>query len=653
MATINILDSSVFNLIAAGEVVERPASIIKELVENSIDAHASTISVEVYGGGIEKIIVTDNGSGIEKDQLKKAFLPHATSKIKNKEDLVQIFTLGFRGEALPSISSVSKVTIESKPNDQDVGYRIFSTASEIGDVEPCSVNSGTCVTVEDVFYNVPARAKFLKKPKQEENEITTLMAKLILTNPSIAFRFFADGKMIYQSTGLGVKDALFCVYGKNAINETLEVNYSCDVATITGVLGKPSLNKPNRTYQTIIVNGRFVNSQQISFAVANALEGYLMKRQYPFFVYYLTIPTESVDVNVHPNKLEVRFSKEHEIYSAVYNATSRAINQLDNIAEVNVFKEPKTDPDLILPEQAVKVSNSMVGFNNTDDLIIGDEINSNKPIEKQSFTSQPEHNSLSLSDETSENEIESKQEQYVNAILGYKQDDSLKVADGFGLGSSLLNKLANISQNTKKTKVQQEELLHNENTIKKVGKLFNTYLILEDSANAYFIDQHAAHERLLYEKFKSEVEEQSVATQPLLAPYILQVNANEKDVIKQHLNNLRDLGFSINEFGAFAFQIDEIPLLLSQINFNDFFGQFLEESKNNANFKKLDLVRDEIMQLSCKSAIKGGDDLTDKEIDTLYTMLGKEKIALFCPHGRPIVVRITKNEMDKWFKRIV
>ena len=662
MPKINLLDSSIYNLIAAGEVVERPASIIKELVENSIDANSSTITVEIFGGGIEKLIVTDNGVGIEKNELKKAFMPHATSKISSKEDLAKIFTLGFRGEALPSISAVSKVKILSKPQEQDVCYCLLATANEISEPEICAGNNGTSVIVSDVFYNVPARAKFLKKAKQEENEITSLMAKFILTNPTIAFRYLADGKMVNQSTGLGISDALFCVYGKTAINETLPVNYSSEFCKITGVLGKPSLNKPNRTYQTIIVNGRFVNNQQISFAVSNALEGYLMKRQYPFFVYYFDIPTDLVDVNVHPNKLEVRFSNEHEIYNAVYNATINAISQLDSINEVKVLKEKMEDINYISPSEASLISNSLEGFNKTDDLVV--ESNEVMPnlVEQDSLDLDNLNNQTNpeLSGPGNNKQVDVMKDQYIDSIIAYKTEDNILVADGFGLGSSLLNKLESLENEPKEdeqkvnSKSSQIDLnLESMPAIKMVGKVFNTYLILEDAANVYFIDQHAAHERLLYEKFKAEFEAGKLATQPLLAPYIFTVNASEKEILKNHLTNLIDLGFNITEFGAFAFQVDEIPLVLADLNFNEFFAKFLDESKNNANFNRFDLVRDEIMQLSCKSAIKGGEDLTNDEINHLYLSLGKEKIALFCPHGRPIVIRISKNEMDKWFKRIV
>ena len=628
MSKINVLDSSVYNLIAAGEVVERPASVIKELVENSIDAKSTIVSIEIYGGGIKKMVVSDNGTGIEKDELKKAFLPHATSKISSKEDLNSIFTLGFRGEALASVCAVSHISIISKPSVQAEAYKITATAGQISEPEVASANNGTIVTVEDLFYNVPARAKFLKKEKSEEGEITSLVAKLILANPNVAFRYLSEGKLIYESSGHGEKDALFAIYGKTALNETLNVNYD-KLVKIHGFLGKPSLNKPNRTYQTIIINGRFINSFQISSAVANALDGFLMKRQYPFFVYYIDIPTDLVDVNVHPNKLEVRFSNGEMVYGAVYNATLDAINTLDSIASVTPFKENVAPANLITEEKASEISSMSFGFGNTDDIV--------------------EEEQLSNVDE-----IQKARESYLESVFYMNENSQRGVADGFGLGSNLLEKLANAEKEEKFNKVSSEQTsIEVPKTISNVGKVFNTYLILEDNNNMFLIDQHAAHERLLYEKFKAQAENDELVIQPLLAPYIVTVNSQEKPLIESQLDKLNSIGFNISEFGDNTYKIDEVPAIVSGIDFNEFFGKFLEETRINPSFKNSDLVKDELMQLACKSAIKGGYDLSESEIEKLYSMLGKEKVALFCPHGRPIVVRISKNEMDKWFKRIV
>jgi len=653
MSKINLLDSSVYNLIAAGEVVERPASVIKELVENSIDAHASLISIEITGGGILKMVVTDNGTGIEKSELEKALMPHATSKIASKDDLYSILTLGFRGEALASIASVSNLSIVSKPASQECAYEIKASAGKNVTISEAAAGNGTSVTVSDLFFNVPARAKFLKKEKSEEGEITSLVAKFILGNPTIAFRYIADGKLIYESSGLGEKDAMFCVYGKPALNETLEVSDDFGPVKIHGFIGKPSLNKPNRSYQTIIINGRVVNSYQISSTVANAFEGYLMKRQFPFFVLYINIDGSLVDVNVHPNKLEVRFSNGDLIYSSVYKAVTNALAHLDSIAEVSMFAEKQKPQTYITPDFASKIASVSSGFNNTNDIDVNEDSESAQDAKQPLTASEREAEEAAI--EADREEIQRKRDEYLDAVL-YTNPRATGVADGFGLGSQLLEKLVALDKEVNR----REEKLKAEQTnfeipvsITKIGKVFNTYLILQDASNIYFIDQHAAHERLNYERFKAEVESGEIAIQPLLAPYILSVNPQEKNVVEQELPRLIELGFNIYEFGDNAYKIDEIPNIVSEINFADFFNRFIGEHKTYANLKTSDLIRDELMQMACKSAVKGGNDLSENEINKLYANLGKEKVALFCPHGRPIVIRVSKEELDRWFKRIV
>ena len=632
MAKINILDSSVYNQIAAGEVVERPASVIKELVENSIDSGASIITIEIENGGIDLMSVTDNGSGIEKEELHKAFLPHATSKISSESDLVNILTLGFRGEALASIAAVSSVTITSKPKEQECAYLISATAGNIGKIEPSGADNGTTVKVQNLFYNVPARAKFLKKPKQEEGEITNIVSRFILANPNISIRYIADGKTIYQSAGQGVKDALFCVYGKDGINQTLPVSYSCEGLKISGVIGKPSINKPNRTYQTIIINGRFINSQQISYAVTNAYLGFLMKRQYPFFVLYLEIDPDLVDVNVHPNKMEVRFQNGEMIFDAIYKATLEALSKLDSISEINLFKEKEKSTEQISQEKAQELVEKSFGFNKVDDVVVTDD-------------------EVDYSSEEKQEKIDDKREQYLSSMIHMSELSTQGVADGLGIGSILLDKLAKFDK-PEKQKLTQDSFDVG-TVLTRVGKVFNTYLILQDADTLYFIDQHAAHERLLYEKFKEAVEKGELAVQPLIAPYIFSVNNKEREMLLGHMENLTKLGFFITEFGDNAYKVEQIPAILVDINFADFFNEFLQENKRTSNITSTDLIRDELMQMACKSAVKGGDNLTSDEISKLYVSLGKGKVALFCPHGRPIVIRINKDEIDKWFKRIV
>ncbi len=639
MAKINVLPSEVYNYIAAGEVVERPASVVKELVENSIDAGATFIEIEIVGGGIESIRVTDNGSGIEEEQMATAFLPHATSKIKEAKDLDNIFTLGFRGEALASIAAVSKVEMISKPKKQETAFKIQIEAGKILAKQQCSGKDGTQVKVDDLFFCVPARKKFLKKDKSEEQEVTNLVSRFILAHPEISFTYIADSKTILSSSGSSLKEAMFSVYGKSSIEETLEVNLEKPPYKISGFVGRPSYSKPNRTYQTLIINGRYVINQTVISAVTNAFGEMLMKRKYPFFILNLSLPAESVDVNVHPNKLDVRFENSSRVYTLVFEAVARALSSMDYVSSA-------TDNEL---DEILKTE--MESASSLSDVRIT-EVKPAPKIDKAGvnlnpFSFNPSNMSEKEKHETKETIMDAMEN---NAYSGVK--------DGFGLGSKLLERLANTnnkdtdsSNYTIDKKVSQQNF-DLEKTIKKVGKVFNTYLIVEVDDDIFFIDQHAAHERILYEKFKREYDSKQIVIQPLLFPYVLSLNSLESGILSQNIPVMKTLGFDVEEFGKNTFKVNAVPALVSEINFDSFFSEFLSDSKNIAK-KSSELIQDYLMQHSCKSAIKGGNDLTDSEINHLYQEMSKEKIALFCPHGRPIAIRLSRSELEKWFKRIV
>jgi len=651
MAKINVLDSSVYNYIAAGEVVERPASVIKELVENSIDAGASFIEIDIENGGINKMRVTDNGCGIEKEYIKTAFLPHATSKIKTVTDLDSILTLGFRGEALASIAAVAKVNMTSKTKNEEVGNTIYIEAGKIIKEHEVGAKDGTTTIVSDLFYCVPARQKFLKKPKTEEQEITNLVSRFILAHPEIAFTYIVDNKTIFSSSGKTLEDAIYSVYGKEANNETLAVSLDKYNLNVKGYIGKPSFSKPNRTYQTLIINGRYVINQTVISAVTNAFGDLLMKRKYPFFVLHLTMPTESVDVNVHPNKLDVRFENQGQIYSLFFEATSRALSKMDYV----LMAEDKELDKLINKSEEKIILEQFKTLDNTSEIKIPSPALTPKPapkIDKAGVNLNPFSFS---SNSLTEFEIETKKETILDTISSVADDNKIK--DGFGLGSKLLERL---SQNTSKETFNSsnynqdtvQDSLDIKPTVKKVGKIFNTYLIIEVDNDTFFIDQHAAHERILYEKFKKQYNEQNIVVQPLLFPYVLSLNPLESNILSENIEVIQSLGFDIDEFGGNTYKISSVPAIVSEMNFDTFFSEFLSESKNIAR-KSSDLIRESLIQHSCKSAIKGGNDLTDNEIDQLYSQMSKEKIALFCPHGRPIAIRINKTEIEKWFKRIV
>ena len=666
MAKINLLDSSIYNLIAAGEVVERPASVIKELVENSIDAGAKNISIEIENGGISLIRVSDDGCGIDENDMKLAFLPHATSKIKEASDLESILTLGFRGEALASIASVSKVELVSRVESEEMGNSITVEGGNFGPVQKVSCKVGTVLTVKDLFFCVPARAKFLKKPKTEEQEITNIVSRTILAHPDINFTYIVDGKKQLSSLGKTEKEAMFSIYGKESVTETLEVKAKREGVEVYGFIGKPTYSKANRTYQTLIINGRYVVNLTVQTAVANAYGDFLMKRQYPFFVLYLNMPADEIDVNVHPNKLDVKFLKSNLIYSVVFEAVSRALHEMDYVKSIDLETNAGLSFASNMTKAAPKIDTAGVNLN---------------PF-SGNFSSMNEEEKSKISDTV------------IDTMISETVSTGGGLRDNFGLGSKLLerinskiefgekdafessdynlkneqklitenlvfedknidysNEKKQINFDTKNTVFTQDNFVKDE--MKLVGKFFNTYLAVEWGENIYLIDQHAAHERLNYDKFKEEYEQKNIVIQPMLVPFVLSLNIEDSQTINDNLEAIKSVGFDIEEFGEKTYKISSVPAIVSDIDFNKFFGMFLAEKINKNKITEAELIKDSLMQMACKSAVKGGDNLSKNEVEKLLNQMGENNVILFCPHGRPVVVRITKVEVEKWFKRIV
>lgn len=678
---INCLEPSIYNKIAAGEVVERPASIIKELVENSIDANSTQITIEVENGGITKLRVTDNGSGIDYDDLKKAFLPHATSKITTADDLAAIKTLGFRGEALASIGAVSKVKLTSKTSDSEVGGMIAVNGGEFEEPVQTGCRNGTDCLVEDLFFNVPARAKFLKKPKTEESEITNLVSRFILANPNIAIKYIADGKQKYSSNGLGMKDALYVVYGKEAVEKSVYFEKDYGYIKIYGYLGKPEFSKPNKTYETLVINNRYVFNSTIQSAVFNAYGGFLMKKQFPFYCIYVDLDYEFVDVNVHPNKMEVRFANNSDIYLKTFEAVNRKINGLD--FAVNVHIKNSEDGGNIIPtptfSNITKEEKEPIKLTAQDRTEIESKINSTAPIvtiveqerskvipdNKPASTNLYSYTSSYMDTAPIEDEdqeiVKQRRDMFSALSVLHSGEDEFK--SGVSVGSKLLNamnikaeKAVAVEQISAVDLIEGDSEKKNyfaDHNYKVVGKLFNTYLLLEKQKNLILIDQHAAHERILFDKLMGQLEKSAVYTQELVVPYILNVNASEEDYLNAHLDDLAALGFTIEFFGSNSFKVSSIPVSLNDINLKDFFAKVMSDCKNETKITAKTELRHKLATMACKAAVKGGDNLSDSEIDKLIESLDKNETQLLCPHGRPIVIKITQEQIEKWFKRIV
>lgn len=644
MAKINILDKKIYNRIAAGEVVERPYSVIKELIENAIDAGATDIDVAIEDGGKRLMRVSDNGCGISREDLPKAFLPHATSKISAVEDLDKILTLGFRGEALASIGSVSKATILSKTKDDEMGNIIVCEGGVIGDADVYPSDTGTTVSVENLFFNTPARAKFLKASKSEETDITNIITRLILSHPDIAFKYTSDGKVMLQSFGGGLDEAIIEIYGYNTITDCIPIETEKNGIKISGFIGKSYFTKPNRTYQTVILNGRYVVNNTIQSSMHNAYAAYLMKRQYPFYVLKIDMSPETVDVNVHPNKTDVRFIDNQVIYSTLYSVVTKVLDgsaaaleivKPNNYVPIDEGSRPIIPQKPITPDEIGEAHCDrpfVSGFNEEllDQTIWG-RYNKSKSAEKAGVFEKTFGVADSHDDEPRE--------------LGGNKIDDIFAENKKYIAEMEAKKAAEEAE-----KARQEELKV-EPEFKVIGQVLATYLILEKENDIYFIDQHAAHERLLYDKFIEEYKSGNVAEQTMLVPYIFRVNESESEFIIGKFPELRKAGFDISEYDVNEFAVYSVPVLLFDMDLKSFFDDLLSD----ISFKKEtmpELIHDKIAMKACKAAIKSGKILSEDEIDALLKAM-KYNTALRCPHGRPVTVKISRTEIDKWFKRIV
>lgn len=681
MSKINILSAQVYNRIAAGEVVDRPYSVVKELVENAIDAGATEIEIYVEGGGKQLIRVVDNGGGISRDDLHAAFLPHATSKIAKADDLERIMTLGFRGEAVASIAAVSKMTITSKVSGENC-YRLTSDGGKLGEIVEAAGGDGTDVSVEMLFFNTPVRLGFLKSDKSEETDITNFVSRFILNRPDISFRYYVGGKRILQSFGGGEEEAVVGVYGASILKDCYKIDASKHGIRLRGYIGNQNFSKPNKTYQSVFLNGRYIINSTISAAVSNAYASYLMKRQYPFYVLYIDMPTEIVDVNVHPNKADVRFADNQTVYGCIYSVISAVLDgqpkALEYLvsdktavaseieAEAEKVMSPKAAPASAVPFSAPKkekprnaplnnLAKGVVSFSYEDARRELEKVRPSKTTSMElpfELESNAEENAVPVQSVPAEKK--SLRETYADlqveknilevnspeAALAVKTQGNSE--DFFAENKRFLEEL--------ETKAKQNKI--DVSSCAYAGKLFNTYLLYERGDEVYIIDQHAAHERLIFDRLKEQMRTRKVLQQPMLLPYVLNLNAFESAFIREKMENIREIGFDIDEFGNNAFKVSAVPLDLQSIDLALFFNEILGDISGYRSIKLEDLLKDKLATAACKAAVKGGMDLTREETDRLFRLMDGN-MGLKCPHGRPVVVKMTKTELEKMFKRIV
>ena len=718
MAKINILPAGVYNRIAAGEVVERPYSVVKELVENSIDAGATEISVYIEQGGKALIRVVDNGCGIERDDLQSAFLPHATSKIAKAEDLDNIFTLGFRGEAVASIAAISRMKITSKVEGEKC-YQLTSEGGKLGVITEASGENGTDVCVEKLFYNTPVRLGFLKTDKAEEADITTFISRFILCRSDIAFTYYVNGKKILQSFGDGAQEAFLSVYGAKVLSECYKIDAVRNGIRVRGYIGNQNFSKSNKSYQSAFLNGRFVINNTITTAVNMAYAPYFMKRQYPFYCLHIQVPKEIVDVNVHPNKLDVRFQDNRIVYGAVHSIVSAVLDgnkqaleyivQDDNTfdpvaqraqelktidAQNNVEQKPaqasKTISQGILEQAETEELTSMkkspasvFGFDTFTFEQAQQEIKDSAPLDFKNYSSNAEEkkSSVQLVEVTDINQengnqkmirmsafaeklppIPKKQEpekllkkfpklRFERIFIEFNDPDRNPDKKPSETGENVdyfeENKryLAEMDAKAKQNRVDVSSCRY-------AGKLFNTYVLYERADEVYIIDQHAAHERLIFNRLKEQMQNRNVPTQAMLVPFELKLNAFESAFIRERLDDIRAMGFEISEAEDNTFNVYSVPLDLQNIDLQKFFNEILGDVGGYRAIKLEDILKEKLASAACKAAVKGGMDLTEAEIEALFVLMDGD-MGLKCPHGRPVVVKMTKTQLEKMFKRIV
>lgn len=657
MARINILSEEICNRIAAGEVIDRPYSAVKELIENSLDAGATEIEISIERGGKDMIKVTDNGCGIEKDDMRAAFFAHATSKIACIDDIDKITTLGFRGEALATIAAVAKVELISVTKGCEAN-KVECDGEYIGKVQPAVFEKGTQITVRNLFFNTPARAKFMKTDKKEEADITNFVTRYILGNPKVAFRYLVDGKLTLQSYGGGLEEAIAQVYGANFLPQCFKIQADRNDIKVYGFIGNQNFFKPNKTYQSLFLNGRYIINNVITGAITNAYSAYAMKRQYPVYTLFIDVPLDSVDVNVHPNKADVRFVDNQLVYGTVYKIISSI---LDGTAKA---------ADFVVQTEVVPEIKSTFGDENSKNRVYAAEFTQTEKIYDKSFddiVGMPDFGKKSkINEKSAQITLSNAENQPKIDYSVYENYEEPKIIDAqndvplnryFGglreknvmtVCGGVRDILATNQNNYEKPAQQKIDF----DSYKYKGNLFNTFLIYEKNDEAYIIDQHAAHERLIYDRLIEKIKERKVDRQGMLIPFIIDLNANENAFIEPNIPLIRSMGFDIEPFGMYCYRINEVPTDLLNIDLREFFDDLLSDLDGLKAIKLETILKEKIATTACKHAIKGGMTLTEEERDRLFCMLDGD-MGLKCPHGRPVCVKLTKYQVEKMFKRIV
>lgn len=664
MPQIQVLDQITIDKIAAGEVIERPASIVKELVENSIDAKAASVTVEIQDGGISLIRVTDNGSGIEREDIRNAFLRHSTSKIRKVEDLAHIASLGFRGEALSSISAVTRTELITKTKEDTFGTRYVIEGGVEQSLEDAGAPDGTTFIVRQLFYNVPARRKFLKTPMTEAGHVQDLLMRLALSHPEVAFTFINNGQTKMRTSGNGkLKDVIYSIYGREAAANLIELDYSMDGLVMKGYLGKPVITRGNRNFENYFVNGRYVKNAMLSKAIEDAYKDFLMQHKFPFVVIHFQVDGEKIDVNVHPTKMEMRFQRQQDVYNIVYEGVHRTLLEPELIPQVEapapkVISQPKSEsPFLLKPKTAPQPMEK-------------------KPEEKEEphdeayFMKKMKERVLSYHQRNSSAEVAKKEQIFRPQAQAERIKDALarakeveKQPQKQAEEQPELIRETPVYETKPVTEEKAEQLnLFEEHLLKRekkaeyklIGQVFETYWLVEFENSLYIIDQHAAHERVLYERTLKEMKNREFTAQYLSPPIILSLSMQEAQVLNENMDRFTRIGFEIEPFGGEEYAVRAIPDNLFGIAKKELLLEMLDDLADGISTSMTpELIDEKVASMSCKAAVKGNNRLSAQEADALIGELLLLENPYHCPHGRPTIIAMTQRELEKKFKRIV
>ena len=669
MRKIAVLDQQTIDKIAAGEVVERPSSIVKELVENAIDAGATAVTVEITDGGKKMIRITDNGGGMERDQVPLAFLRHATSKIEKVEDLANIASLGFRGEALSSIAAVAQVELITKTPSALSGVRYVINGGVEQSLEDMGAPEGTTFLVRNLFYNTPARSKFLKSDSTEANYVGTLMEQLALSHPEISFKYIQNKQVkLHTSGNYNIKDVIYNIYGRDITKALLEISCENDFMKIEGFVGKPEISRGNRTFENYYINGRFVKNRIIAKAIEDAYKGFLMQHKFPFVSLHIQMEGNDLDVNVHPSKMEVRFARGPEVYDAIYEVIHKALTQREMIQNVPFGREesvkkhqPTVKPgDVPEPFETRRRAEALEYSARTENTVARV---SEHPIPARGTITMAELAVREQQIYQTKDPFTKAEEQLFKETLNDKKDRTCSTRQPESIEKTIKENTVKESAESDYNPVSrpqqlelfEEKLLAPESRSrhKLIGQIFDTYWLVQFEDKFFIIDQHAAHEKVYYERFVKRFREQTVESQYLSPPLLVSLNLQEESLLKANRKYFQDFGFEIEPFGGKEYCINAVPANLYGLEEEELFLEMLDNLASEKDKDPLGIFASRLATMACKAAVKGNHQMSNQEADALIDELLTLDNPYHCPHGRPTIISMTKTELEKKFKRIV